>query len=96
MCVHTDAQNPEHQEPEVATIVLRSDQLALFRRIREDLTSDAELARQMEISHAQLSRVLNHDRPIGTRFVAGLMKVFGADMFSQLFLVIPDDKDTAA
>lgn len=80
----------------MATIVLRRDQLALFRRIREDLTSDAELARQMEVSHATLSRVLNHNQPIGTRFVAGLMKVFGADMFSQLFLVIPDDDKDAA
>ena len=80
----------------MATIRLRRDQLDLFRRIRPDLKSDAELARQMEISHANLSRVLNHGRPIGASFIAGLMKVFGSEQFAQLFEVIPRDEDDAA
>lgn len=70
----------------MATLTLKRDQLAKFRTLRDDLKTDAELARRMGMDPAQVSRVLRGAVP-GERFIAGLLSIFGVDFFSDLFEV---------
>lgn len=87
----------EIQEPDVARIVLRRDQLAKFRRIaRNGLEVDATFAERIGVNPGQVSRVLKGKSAPGTRFIAGCLELFGVECFADLFSVEPDDTGAAA
>ena len=54
------------------------------------IPTDAELARRMEITHGQLTRVLGAQNWPGNRFIAGAIQLFGSERFNDLFHVISD------
>lgn len=88
---------PEFQEPDVARIALRRDNLAKFRRIAKDgLEVDARFAERIGVNAGQVSRVLQGKSAPGTRFIAGCLELFGVECFGDLFSVEPDDNGAAA
>ena len=91
----TPPHTPDLQDPNVAQIVLRTDQLAKLRKLAPDLRTDQELARRMNMDQGQVSRVLRGAAP-GARFIAGILDVFGIEFFQDLFAVIPDDDGNGA
>ena len=76
----------------VATLTLKADQLRKFRSLRDDLKTDSELARRMQMDPGQVSRVLRGAAP-GERFIAGLLSVFGVDFFADLFEVVTPEAE---
>lgn len=87
---------PESQEPDVARLALRRDQLAKFRRIAKDgLEVDAVFAERIGVNPGQVSRVLKGKSAPGTRFIAGCLELFGIECFADLFSVEPDDQAAA-
>jgi transcriptional regulator with XRE-family HTH domain len=84
------------QEPDVAKLALRRDQLAKFRRIKGGLDTDAQFAEQIGVNPGQVSRVLKGTSAPGTRFIAGCLDLFGVECFADLFSVEPDDNGAAA
>lgn len=82
------------QEPEMAKLALRRDELALFRRIKGDsLKSDAQFAAAIGVHKAQVSRVLAGKSAPGMSFVVGCCKLFGGlEVLPKLF-VIDDNGD---
>lgn len=80
----------------MATIALRNDQLAKFRRIRGGLDTDADFAKAVGVNAGQVSRVLKGKSAPGTRFIAGCLELFGVECFGDLFSVEPDDTGAAA
>jgi transcriptional regulator with XRE-family HTH domain len=87
----------DFQEPDVARIVLRRDQLAKFRRIAGNgLDVDATFAERIGVNAGQVSRVLSGKSAPGTRFIAGCLDLFGVECFADLFEVEPDDNGAAA
>jgi transcriptional regulator with XRE-family HTH domain len=79
---------------DVATIRLRKDQLAKFRRL-SGITTDDALATRMGVNAATVSRVLRGTAAPGERFIAGLLLVFGIECFPDLFEVIADAEEVA-
>lgn len=83
----------------MATIDLKRDQLARFRRIAAvgdpAIQVDATFARRIGVHPGQVSRVLKGSAP-GARFIAGCMQLFGPENFADLFVVHPDDNGEAA
>ena len=79
----------------MATLKLRTDQLAKFRRLAGISTDDA-LAKRMGVNPATVSRVLRGTAVPGPRFIAGLIDVFGTECFTDLFEVVNDDADQEA
>lgn len=78
----------------MATIRLRSEQLAKFRRLAGISTDDA-LAKAMGVNPATVSRVLRGTAVPGERFIAGLLLVFGVECFGDLFEVVNSTDDEA-
>lgn len=77
----------------MSKLALRTDQLAKFRRIKgEELKSDAQFARAIKMSPAQVSRVLSGKSAPGMDFVIGTCQLFGGlDVLPDLFVI--DDED---
>lgn len=85
----------------MATIALRHDQLAKFRRLaglggNTDITTDAGFAKLIDIHPGQVSRVLTGKNAPGAKFIAGVLNLFGVECFADLFTVEPDDNGEAA
>lgn len=77
----------------MARLELRRDQLAKYRRLKfgpKDIT-DAGFAKLIRVHPAQVSRVLSGGAAPGTKFIAGVMNLFGVENFADLFAVDPDD-----
>lgn len=93
----TTVLNPESQGADMARISLRRDQLTKFRRIAgHGLDIDATFARRIGMDPGQVSRILR-GAPVGTKFIAGCLEVFGIECFGDLFSVEPEpDKGAAA
>lgn len=75
-------------------ITLRCDNLAKFRRIA-NLESNAAFAQRIGVNKSQVNRILAGTSRIGTRFIAGCLELFGAECFSDLFAIEPDDDNGA-
>jgi transcriptional regulator with XRE-family HTH domain len=85
------------QEPDVAKIVLRRDQLAKLRKLKNGgLNTDAAFAEAIGVNPGQVSRVLRGDSAPGAKFIAGVLDVFGVEFFTDLFAVVPDDANDGA
>jgi transcriptional regulator with XRE-family HTH domain len=93
--MHANVLNPQFREPEMARLALRLDQLAKFRRLK-DVTIDSDFASRIGVNPSQVSRVLTGKAAPGTRFIAGVLELFGVDTFADLFSVVPDDDGEAA
>jgi transcriptional regulator with XRE-family HTH domain len=87
----TTVPNSQIQEPDVAKIALKRDQLTKFRRIKGGLDTDAQLAEQIGVNPGQVSRVLKGTSAPGTKFIAGCLELFGVECFADLFSIEPDD-----
>lgn len=73
----------------MATLVLRGDNLNKYRRLA-GLETDASLARRIGVDPTTVYRVLNGRTAPSARFIAGIVDAFGADLFPDLFEVVPD------
>lgn len=73
----------------MATLILRGDRLNAYRRLA-GLDTDVSLARKIGVDPVTVYRVLNGKTAMSARFIAGIVEVFGADLFSDLFEVVPD------
>lgn len=71
----------------MAKFKLRPDGLAEYRR-RAGIDTNKALAGRIGMTEGQVSRVLRGDDP-GTKFVAGVLLLFGTDAFDDLFEVVP-------
>jgi len=56
---------------------------------------DHQLATRINVDATTVSRVLTGKSAPGPRFIAGCIEAFGADCFSDLFVVVPDDEEAA-
>jgi transcriptional regulator with XRE-family HTH domain len=86
------------EEAMMATIELRNDNLAKYRRML-GLSTDEALALRMQVNPATVSRVLRGKTSPGPRFIAGLLTAFNeyAVDFNDLFRVVADyDEDDVA
>ena len=79
----------------MATLELNQAGLAKIRRL-SGLKLDHELAARIKVDPTTVSRVLTGKSAPGPRFIAGCIEAFGADCFTDLFRVVPDDEGTAA
>lgn len=79
----------------MSKLVLRRDQLAARKRLA-GIDTDNDLAELAGIHPTQLSRVMSGRSAPGNRFIAGLLEVFGAGAFQDLFAVVPDDNGDEA
>jgi transcriptional regulator with XRE-family HTH domain len=81
----------------LATIRLRTEQLERLRRVSRTvgghLLTDKELAERIGIHPSNLHRVLTEKAAPGTKFIAGLLDVYGIEWFSDLFEILPDDEE---
>lgn len=77
----------------VATLRLKTETLARYRRLAQ-LKTDAALAARMGIDPGNLSRVLKGKQTPGPRFIAQLCHAFDAEI-NELFEVINDQDDVA-
>lgn len=73
----------------MATLVLRSEKFNAYRRLA-GLDTDASLARRMGVDTTTVYRVLNGKTAMSAKFIAGVVDAFGADLFADLFEVVPD------
>lgn len=80
----------------MATLRLRKDQLDRLRRVTRtvggELLTDKELAARIGIHPSNLHRVLAGKAAPGTKFIAGLLDVFGIEWFADLFEILPGDE----
>lgn len=72
----------------MAVLVLNPTGLTKLRRLAD--ISDRQLALKAGIHPTQFSRVTTGQCQPGTRFIAGLLTVFGVDSFPDLFTVQED------
>lgn len=79
----------------LATLKLNPPGLAKIRRLA-GLKHDHELASRIHVDATTVSRVLTGKSAPGPRFIAGCIEAFGADCFTDLFDVVPDDETPAA
>lgn len=73
----------------VATLRLRTDQLAKIRRWK-GIATDAQLAAVMKIDAGNLSRVLKGNQQPGPKFIAALCHALDAEL-GDLFEVVGQD-----
>jgi len=73
-----------------STLSLRKDKLAAYRRLA-GITTDQELARRIGMDPSSVSRILKGNQAPGARFIAGLVAIFGADLFPDLFEVVEEE-----
>lgn len=74
----------------VATLHLRTEALAKYRKIAGIETNDA-LAKRMGIDAGNLSRVLTGKQAPGTKFIASLVAAFPGLELDDLFEVVMED-----
>ncbi|MCF3939960.1 helix-turn-helix domain-containing protein [Gordonia tangerina] len=79
----------------LATLQVNRTGLAKVRRLT-GTTTDKEFAQKIHVDAGTVSRVLTGKSAPGPRFIAGCVEAFGGDCFTDLFVVVPDDEDTAA
>ena len=79
----------------LATLQLNKQGLAKIRRLA-GIEHDHQLASRINVDATTASRVLTGKSAPGARFIAGCVEAFGADCFTDLFTVVPDDEGTAA
>lgn len=79
----------------LATLALKTDGLNKIRKLA-GIETDKQLAELIGMDAATVSRVLGGKAAPGPKFIAGLIQVFGTEWFADLFVVVPDDADTAA
>ncbi|AVJ50251.1 HTH DNA binding protein [Mycobacterium phage Mendokysei] len=80
--------------PPAARLVVRRGEVE-ERKARAGIRTDEELARMAGLHPTQISRVLSGHCDPGTKFVAGILYVFGPDAFEALFDVVDDNADAA-
>lgn len=78
----------------MATLRLRKDKLASYRRLA-GINTDLDLARRINMDPSSVSRVLKGSQEPGPRFIAGLVTVFGPELFPDLFEAIEDTHEAA-
>lgn len=86
-CVHTRA--PLQKSPR-RLAARRNNVLSLCEEWGIDPTTTA-LGALIGVDHSQVSRVLAGTSRPGNRFIAGMVDLFGADKFLDLFEILPDD-----
>lgn len=79
----------------LATLQLNKQGLAKIRRLA-GIEHDHQLATRIKVDATTVSRVLTGKSAPGPRFIAGCVEAFGADCFTDLFNVVPDDETPAA
>ena len=79
----------------MASIEVNKPGLAKVRRLA-GLGLDHEFAARISVDATTVSRVLTGKSAPGARFIAGCVEAFGADCFTDLFVVVPDDENPAA
>lgn len=79
----------------LATLALNKPGVAKIRRLA-GLGLDHEFASAIHVDATTVSRVLTGKSAPGPRFIAGCVEAFGADCFTDLFVVVPDDENPAA
>jgi transcriptional regulator with XRE-family HTH domain len=72
----------------MATLVLRRDKFDAYRRLA-GLTTDAGLAERLGVNATTVYRVLSGKTAMSARFIAGVVDVFGPDLFADRFVVAP-------
>ena len=77
-----------HATPVAATLRLRTEQLAKYRRLA-GLGTNAALAARMNFDAGNLSRVLAGKQAPGPRFIAALASAFPGLDLDDLFEVVP-------
>lgn len=75
----------------LATLQLNRAGLGKVRRLT-GITYDHQLAERIRVDAATVSRVLTGKSAPGPRFIAGCIEAFGADCFTDLFVITPDDE----
>ena len=79
----------------MATLQVNMPGLAKIRRL-SGLVHDHQLATRINVDPTTVSRVLTGKSAPGPRFIAGCIEAFGADCFTDLFVVVPDDEKVPA
>lgn len=79
----------------VATLRLNKSRLATYRRLAK-IETDGQLAESIGVHPATVSRILHGTQAPGPRFIAGLVVLFGAELFGELFEVVGDNDEGAA
>ena len=79
----------------MATLRLRTDQLAKLRRLA-GLESNAALAQRMDFDAGNLSRVLAGKQQPGPKFIAAIVSAFPGFGLDDLFEVLGDEGIDAA
>ena len=76
----------------MATLVLRNEKFNAYRRLA-GLDTDASLARRIGVDATTVYRVLSGKTAMSAKFIAGIVDAFGADLFADLFEVVPDSME---
>jgi transcriptional regulator with XRE-family HTH domain len=79
----------------LATLEINPTGLAKIRRLA-GIKLDHQFAALIKVDPGTVSRVLTGKSAPGPRFIAGCVEAFGADCFTDLFVVVPDDENPAA
>ncbi|MFD1547054.1 helix-turn-helix domain-containing protein [Nonomuraea guangzhouensis] len=79
----------------MATLVLRADKFNAYRRLA-GLDTDASLAQKIGVDPTTVYRVLNGRTAMSAKFIAGIVQIFGADLFADLFEIVADDLEEIA
>lgn len=79
----------------LATIGLNKPGLAKIKRLA-GIKHDVDLAERIKVDPGTVSRVVTGRNAPGPRFIAGCIEAFGADCFTDLFVVVPDDESVPA
>lgn len=79
----------------MATLVLRGDKFNAYRRLA-GLDTDASLAQKIGVDPTTVYRVLNGKTAMSAKFIAGIVHIFGADLFADLFEIVADDLEEIA
>ncbi|SLF32598.1 Uncharacterised protein [Mycobacteroides abscessus subsp. bolletii] len=75
----------------MATIGLNKPGLAKIKRL-SGIQRDIDFAMRINVDAATVSRVVTGKSAPGPRFIAGCIEAFGADCFTDLFVVVPDEE----
>lgn len=78
----------------MATLKLKSDQLAKYRKLA-GLETNSSLAQRMDFDAGNLSRVLAGKQQPGPKFIAALVSAFPGMDLDDLFEVVTDDRSAA-
>lgn len=82
---------PMRRGEALATIGLNKPGLAKIKRL-SGIQHDIDFAMRIKVDAATVSRVVTGKSAPGPRFIAGCIEAFGADCFTDLFVVVPDEE----